>query len=130
MATITIGFIGIGDILDSHLSALKANLEYKLVSICRRSEEKLRKTAAELGCKGLSDYHDLLADAPDVVLVSLPHGLHCPVTLRAFEAGCHVLVEKPMVVRVEECNRDPTSVLGVGKRGGSASSVSSDIPRF
>jgi len=105
MHRITLGMIGIGDILASHLAGLKANPDFKLVSVCRRSKDKLKKQAQQLDCKGFTDYHDLLAEAPDVVLVSLPHGLHCKVTIEALEAGCHVLVEKPMAVSVAECNR-------------------------
>jgi len=105
MAQVAIGLIGIGDILPSHLAALKALPEYKLVGVCRRSKDKLERTASELGCKGFTDYRDLLAERPDVVLVSLPHGLHCQVTEEALCAGCHVLVEKPMAVSVDECRR-------------------------
>jgi predicted dehydrogenase len=100
---VTIGFIGVGDIITSHLDALKANPEYELIGICRRSEEKLRRQAGELGCKGFTDYHDLLAEKPQVVLISLPHALHAGVTVEALEAGCHVLVEKPMAISVPEC---------------------------
>lgn len=102
---VTIGLIGIGDILTSHLQALKANPGYEVVSVCRRSEDKLKKTTHELGCKGFTDYRKLLEDGPDVVLISLPHGLHCQVTIEAFQTGCHVLVEKPMAVSAEECKR-------------------------
>ena len=105
MEKVTIGCIGVGEILDAHLKGLRANPEYELVSICRRSEDKLHRMAAQLGCEGFTNYHELLAQKPDVVLVSLPHGLHCRVTLEAFEAGCHVLVEKPMAVSLDECNR-------------------------
>lgn len=102
---VAIGIIGSGNILSSHLAAMRANPEFNLVSVCRRSEDKLREQAGELGCRGFTDYHELLAQKPDVVVISLPHGMHCRVTLEAFEAGCHVLVEKPMAVSVDECNR-------------------------
>ena len=102
---VTIGLIGIGDILTNHLEALKANPEFQLVSVCRRSAEKLREQARDLNCKGFTDYRELLAEHPDVVLVSLPHGLHCAVTIEALHAGCYVLVEKPLAVSADECRR-------------------------
>jgi len=34
----------------------------------------------------------------------LPHNLHAPVTLKALEAGAHVLCEKPMARTVDECD--------------------------
>ena len=104
MADVTIGLLGVGNILDSHLAALKANPEYKLVSICRRSPEKLKAQAAQLGVKGYTDYHDMLDEPPEVLLISLPHSLHHRVTLEAIEAGCHCLVEKPLAVGVAEAN--------------------------
>ena len=105
---VTIGLIGIGEILGLHLEALRANPEYELISICGLSEAQVRKTAAAQGCKGFTDYCDLLAEKPDVVLVSLPHGLHCRVTVEALAAGCHVLVEKPMAVTVTSAGRCST----------------------
>ncbi len=104
MNKITIGLIGIGDIITSHLNALKANPEYKLKAICRRSPEKLKIQSEKLGVKGYTDYHDLLAEKPDVVLISLPHNLHYPVAMDALNAGCHILIEKPITVSMKEAN--------------------------
>ena len=103
MAT-TIGIIGVGNIRGSHLQAINALDDYELVGVCRRSEQTLKEIAGELGVEGYTDYRDLLAAGPQVVAVCLPHGMHCEATLAAFEAGCHVLVEKPMAVSVDECN--------------------------
>ena len=69
---LTIGFIGAGDILQSHLDAIRANPEFHLVSLCRRSRDTLDAQAAQLGCRGFTQYRDLLAEKPDAVLVSLP----------------------------------------------------------
>jgi len=104
MTKITIGLIGIGDIVSSHLSALKANPEYELIAICDHSAEKLKIQTANLGVDGYTDYRDMLAKKPDVVLIGLPHNLHYPVALEALEAGCHVLMEKPVVISMEEAN--------------------------
>jgi predicted dehydrogenase len=111
---VTAGLIGIGDIVDCHLNALKANPEYKLTGICRRSPEKLKAQAAKLGVKGYVDYRDMLADKPDVVLVSLPHNLHYQVALEALAAGCHVLMEKPVAVGMQEVNG---MIAAAGKAG-------------
>ena len=102
---IKVGLIGIGDIFIDHMDALKANPEFELVSICRRSKEKVSEQANQLGCKGFTNYRDLLAECPDVVAITLPHALHCKTTIEALEAGCHVIVEKPMAISVDECRQ-------------------------
>lgn len=104
MAKLKIGLIGVGNILTSHINALKANPRYELAGICRRSAEKLQAQARELGVKGYTDYHDMLDDGYDVVLLSLPHHMHYKATLEAISAGCHCLVEKPLAITVEELN--------------------------
>src|SRR2546425_13184871 len=41
----------------------------------------------------------------DAVYIALPNSLHCEYAVRAAQAGVHVLVEKPMALTEEECER-------------------------
>ena len=52
------------------------------------------------------DYRELIEN-PDVELIALtvPNDLHCEMTLEAAAAGKHVMVEKPMALTLEECDR-------------------------
>jgi glucose-fructose oxidoreductase len=56
---------------------------------------------------GIYDYanFDTIRNNPDVdvVYVILPNSMHVEYTIRAFQAGKHVLCEKPMAVSVAEC---------------------------
>ncbi|MBT4497720.1 MAG: Gfo/Idh/MocA family oxidoreductase [Gemmatimonadetes bacterium] len=101
----TLGIIGAGNILDSHLRALEQLPRIDVTAVCDTHVERRKQIAAQLNIRSYADYRDLLAEPPDAVLVALPHGLHCAVTVDALRAGCHVLVEKPMAVDVEECRQ-------------------------
>ena len=53
-----------------------------------------------------TDYAEVLRDsAPDVVVDAGPDFLHGPQCLAALEAGCHVLIEKPMATTVEDVEK-------------------------
>jgi predicted dehydrogenase len=52
------------------------------------------------------DWKDLVNDpGVDVVAISTPVSTHFEIAMTALRAGKHVLVEKPMAMRVEECER-------------------------
>lgn len=53
-----------------------------------------------------AEYDDLLSSGLiDAVYIALPNHLHCDYTVRAANAGVHILCEKPMAVTVEECEK-------------------------
>ena len=102
--SITVGLIGLGSILPSHLAALKTAPEFAVASVCDAAPERAHRRGDELGCRAFTDWRELLQTPPDLAVVALPHWLHCDVCVAALRAGCHVLVEKPMAVSVAECN--------------------------
>jgi predicted dehydrogenase len=51
------------------------------------------------------EYDACLASGIDAVYIALPNHLHCEYAVRAARAGVHVLVEKPMALTEEECER-------------------------
>jgi glucose-fructose oxidoreductase len=68
-------------------------------------EELGRKYGVERRCS--YDGYDALLRSGDIdaVYIALPNSLHCDYALRAAHAGVHVLVEKPMAVTEDECER-------------------------
>ena len=75
-----------------------------VTAIASRSLEAAKKAADQLGiAKAYGSYEELLADPEiDAIYNPLPNQLHVPWTIKAAEAGKHVLCEKPISLTVAE----------------------------
>ena len=111
MGKIKTGIIGCGGIANQkHLPALKHWADRcEIVAFCDIKIERAEKAAKEYGAPGAkvyTDYHELLAD-PEIVDVHVctPNVSHCPITIAAFEAGKHVICEKPMAANTEDAQK-------------------------
>ena len=89
-----------------------------VAAIASRDLAKARTVAAELNIPtAYGSYEELLADPTiDAIYNPLPNQLHVPWTIRAAEAGKHVLCEKPLSMNLAEAKsllavRDRTGVL-------------------
>jgi predicted dehydrogenase len=77
-----------------------------LVSDDPTKHEKLRSKYRIQHTYSYEQYDDCLnSGAIDAVYIALPNNMHCEFTVRAAQAGIHVLCEKPMAVTEEECNK-------------------------
>jgi xylose dehydrogenase (NAD/NADP) len=86
------------------LPALAASSNGRLVAIASRDGERARKMAAPYpDLRVLDSYEALLADPTvDAVYIPLVNSVHKQWTLRALEAGKHVLCEKPLAMNAPE----------------------------
>jgi predicted dehydrogenase len=86
------------------IAGAAASDRVEVVAVGSRDSDKARTYAGEHGiARAHGSYGALLADPEvDAVYVSLPNSLHVPWTLRALEAGKHVLCEKPLTRHPEE----------------------------
>ena len=89
-----------------------------IVAICSRDRAKAEETAKKLGIpKAYGSYEELLADPQvEAVYNPLPNHLHVPWSVKAAEAGKHVLCEKPVALTAAEAQtliaaRDRTGKL-------------------
>jgi predicted dehydrogenase len=97
-----IGIIGIGWWTTStHIPGLLANSDAELVALADRSADALARATSVFGpLKTYTDYHAMLAaEALDGVIVATNHTSHYEVARACLEAGVHVLLEKPMVLK-------------------------------
>lgn len=75
-----------------------------------------RRIADELGCAFYADHRAMLAETrPDVAVILAPHPFHASLAIDCLEAGCHVLVEKPMAVQVAEADAMIETAQRVGR---------------
>jgi UDP-N-acetyl-2-amino-2-deoxyglucuronate dehydrogenase len=99
-----IGFaiVGTGTIAAFHARGITATPGAELRVVYNRSPSRAHAFAAEFGGEPVNDLGDLLK-RPDVdaVCVTVPSGHHGEVTIRALEAGKHVLCEKPLEITTE-----------------------------
>jgi predicted dehydrogenase len=86
------------------LPAMKQGEYCEMVGIASRNPEKARAVADQLGfAKAYGSYEELLADPEiEAVYIPLPNHLHVPWSIKALEAGKHVLCEKPIGLSSEE----------------------------
>jgi phthalate 4,5-cis-dihydrodiol dehydrogenase len=120
-APLGVGIIGTGRVAASHAAAcgrvdgvaLRAvadiapdRLQAFLARLAERRDGQTRPADEAPPVAAHTDYARLLAQPDvDLVVVTLPHRLHAQVTVDALAAGKHVLVEKPMAMTLDECDR-------------------------
>lgn len=97
--------IGAGaGVLKAHLPALTSP-GVDLVAVTDVNAEPGRSRAAELGCGFYADHREMLADErPEVCVILAPQPFHARIAIDCLEAGSHVLVEKPMAVRLDDAD--------------------------
>jgi len=86
------------------LPAMQQGKNTEIVAIASRDLAKARQAAAELNIPtAYGSYEELLADPNiDAIYNPLPNQFHVPWTIKAAEAGKHVLCEKPISLTVAE----------------------------
>ncbi len=114
--TLRWGILGAARITRAVVPALRAADGHELVAVASRSLDKAREHAAQFSIpQAIGSYEAMLA-APDidVIYIPLPNSLHAEWTIKAAEAGKHVLCEKPLALTVDEVDRITAAATRAG----------------
>ena len=99
-----VGIVGCGQIASVHIPYVRSRPGTHIVGLYDADGERAREMARRFGvenvCRTLGELFE--KHRPDVVHVLTPPQTHAALSIQAMEAGCHVLVEKPMAVNVDE----------------------------
>ena len=106
MNQIGAAIIGAGKVSATHAQALSTLPESTLVGVYDAIPERAQALAAKFGVRAYADRDEMLHD-PAVQMVSIctPHPQHAAQAIAAARAGVSVLVEKPMAVTTDQCDR-------------------------
>ena len=102
MSPVKVGVIGVGRLGSAHARILGEIPGCELVGVADSNTLQARLVAGRLAVESL-DASDL-ATRCDALVVAVTTSDHHPVTRMALEAGCHVLVEKPLAPTMEEAD--------------------------
>jgi predicted dehydrogenase len=118
MTKVRWGVLGVANIaVKKVIPAMQRGEWCEVSALASRDAAKAERAARELGVpKAYGSYEELLAD-PEIEAVynPLPNHLHVPWSIKAAEAGKHVLCEKPLALTADEASelmrvRDRTGV--------------------
>jgi xylose dehydrogenase (NAD/NADP) len=98
------GILSTADINRKVIPGAHASEKVDLLAVASRDQDRADAYAQEWEIpRAYGSYEELLADAEiEAVYISLPNTLHCEWSIRAVEAGKHVLCEKPMSRRAAD----------------------------
>ena len=104
-AGVGVGIVGLGGMGHLHARSM-TDLGADVVAGADLVADQRNRFAEEFDA-GTYETHDALVadDAVDAVIVTTPNRFHEPIAVAALEAGCHVLVEKPLAHTVDSAER-------------------------
>lgn len=106
MAKTRIGIIGVGNMGTFHLGYFHTLEHAVLGAICDTDPEKLAKAKAKHDVPAFATHQELIASGTcDAIIIATPHYDHPQIAIDAFEAGLHVMCEKPVTVSVNAARK-------------------------
>ncbi len=117
MEKMRVGVIGLG-IGRHHIRGYREHPRAEVVAIADTDESRLAEIADEYGVPGsYRNAEEMLSrENLDVVSIATPNIYHKPIALMAFEAGAHVLCEKPPAMNAAEAEEMVAAAEDAGRR--------------
>jgi len=101
--------VGCGMIARFHVRALTEVPGTRLAALVTRNPASAEKLIADTGSESVPIYTELSQalrrDDVHIVIVTTPSGAHLDPAVAAATAGCHVVVEKPLEITPDRCDR-------------------------
>jgi len=98
--------IGVGAMGRNHARIYNEIEATELMAVADVDRECAERAGRIYGARAYTDYREMLdREQPDLLSVAVPTLSHLEVALAALDAGCHILVEKPLARTVEEGRR-------------------------
>jgi len=106
MNKVRMAIIGCGGMGATHARNMANIHGAELVAVCDTDKHKADTLASDSGVKAWYSSDDLIeSNMIDAVLIVTPHYSHTTIGIKALKAGLHVLVEKPISVHKNDCER-------------------------
>ena len=99
--------IGCGRISPNHIAAAKAN-NLEIVGLCDIDEKMLYDKVVKFNLQDVhqySDYQEMLKEEqPELVAIATESGKHAQIALDCIEAGCNLIIEKPIALSLADAD--------------------------
>ena len=109
--------IGCGRISPNHIEAAKNN-SLEFVAMCDVNPDVMDEKSVKFDLNNVqryTDYKELLEkEQPELVAIATESGNHARIALDCIEAGCNVIIEKPIALSIA----DADAIIQAGKEKG------------
>lgn len=109
--------IGCGRISPNHIAAAKAN-NLEFAGICDIDRKMLYDKAAKFDLNDIhqyTDYKDMIeTEKPELVAIATESGKHAAIALDCIDAGCNLIIEKPIALSIADAN----AIINASKKKG------------
>ena len=115
-----LALVGCGRVSPNHLNALgNVGFDARWAAVCDSNAAAAQAAATKHGiARHYTDFHAMMRGHPeiDIVVVATPSGLHAEHAIALAPYGKHIIVEKPMALRVEDCDKMLAACKASGSR--------------